>query len=163
MVDAVVSAMAESCDQHTITGDDRLHDDCSILPAIAALDLTAVNAYLCSESYALTPWKQADILVLEQIYRRFLHLLVTQKGVTLTPSRCIDEYWHAHILHTKRYVEDCQAIAGRYLHHHPDNPLSPDQETLSQGFDRTCQLYQQIFHEPLQVFVEDKPTAHSQQ
>ena len=66
-MDAAANAMAKSCDQHTITGDDRLHDDCSILPAIAALDLTAVNAYLCSESYALTPWKQADILVLERL------------------------------------------------------------------------------------------------
>ncbi|MCK2169091.1 glycine-rich domain-containing protein [Thalassospira xiamenensis] len=34
----------------------------------------------------------------------------------------VDSLWHTFILHTRRYHEFCDKLAGRYLHHLPDIP-----------------------------------------
>ena len=119
------------------------------------INLECINAYLCSDSYALIPWSHHHIKTLELLYRRFLHLIVTHPTIPLTPSRCIDEYWHAHILHTRRYIDDCTNIAGRYIHHHPDDSRNPDPESLKVAFQNTCDLYEQTFGEPLVIFKDD--------
>ena len=128
-----------------------------MIPDYTAFDinLERINAYLCSESYILTPWSQDHICTLELLYRRFLHLNVTHPTTPLAPSGCIDEYWHAHILHTSRYIDDCTNIAGRYIHHQPDDSRNPDPESLKVFFQNTCDLYEKTFGEPLLVFKDD--------
>jgi hypothetical protein len=39
----------------------------------------------------------------------------------LVPSQLVDAGWHAFILHTADYAEFCQRVAGRFIHHRPDN------------------------------------------
>ncbi|MBL1099478.1 glycine-rich domain-containing protein [Streptomyces coffeae] len=39
----------------------------------------------------------------------------------LTPSRVVDEGWHALILHTQLYRELCRRL-GRFVHHVPEAP-----------------------------------------
>jgi len=39
----------------------------------------------------------------------------------LRPSRLVDLGWHAFLLHTREYAEFCDRIAGRFLHHEPDD------------------------------------------
>lgn len=42
-------------------------------------------------------------------------------GRPLTPSATVDIGWHAFILFTREYAEFCQRVAGRFLHHVPDD------------------------------------------
>jgi anti-sigma regulatory factor (Ser/Thr protein kinase) len=38
----------------------------------------------------------------------------------LSPSETIDAGWHAFILHTADYAEFCDRVAGRFIHHRPN-------------------------------------------
>ena len=75
-------------------------------------------------------------------YRRFLAMAMLFPDDEIMPiSEDMDHVWHAHILHTVQYEEDCQALFGEYLHHEPaDTPIPP--------FDlreRTRALHQMAF------------------
>lgn len=39
----------------------------------------------------------------------------------LHPTRRIDWAWHMFILHTRDYTAFCERVAGRYMHHQPDD------------------------------------------
>ena len=54
-------------------------------------------------------WQEssADLAIKE--YRQFLFDCYTSKEPK-SPSKLVDEVWHDHILHTKKYAEDCQKI-----------------------------------------------------
>ncbi|HJV33365.1 MAG TPA: hypothetical protein VJ694_05045 [Patescibacteria group bacterium] len=52
-------------------------------------------------------------------YQRFLVLRVLHPDKRIRPMAGADALWHAHILDTRRYHADCQAIFGEYLHHDP--------------------------------------------
>lgn len=39
----------------------------------------------------------------------------------LRPSVLVDMGWHAFLLHTRAYAEFCDRIAGRFVHHEPDD------------------------------------------
>ena len=63
----------------------------------------------------------SDMTQIENLYRSFLWLCRQYPGNRLAPSRIIDDYWHQHILDTKKYEQDCSAIFGYFLHHAPTN------------------------------------------
>jgi hypothetical protein len=50
----------------------------------------------------------------------YLQLCAANTGPALVPSKMVDIGWHAFILHTMDYAEFCQRIAGRFLHHVPE-------------------------------------------
>ncbi|MFI7230785.1 glycine-rich domain-containing protein [Nonomuraea angiospora] len=52
----------------------------------------------------------------------FLYACAHSPGTTLTPSPEVDLGWHAFILDTHAYSDFCQRIAGRFLHHNPEEP-----------------------------------------
>lgn len=74
-------------------------------------------------------WIRKDAEDTAHYYRNFLFLV--KKGrhghfndapETLKPipaSYDVDEFWHMHILDTRKYIDDCNAIFGSYLHHYP--------------------------------------------
>ena len=66
-------------------------------------------------------WLQKDAEKTCQLYRNFLFMKkkYAENGVKVPPSRDVDEFWHYHILDTKKYHEDCNTIFGYYLDHHP--------------------------------------------
>jgi hypothetical protein len=55
----------------------------------------------------------------------------------------MDEFWHMHILDTKAYRKDCEAIFGHYLDHYPY--LGIDENTnlddLGNAFQKTQELF----------------------
>ena len=55
----------------------------------------------------------------ERRYRRFLYLLSADLGLRGVPTPEIDEFWHQHILNTRKYWQDCKSLRGSYLHHLP--------------------------------------------
>ena len=47
-------------------------------------------------------------------------------GRPLSPSLLVDVGWHTFILYTREYAEFCRQVAGRFLHHVPDDEADPD-------------------------------------
>lgn len=83
---------------------------------IAALDLEPVRQKLRSK----LGWTDDRIAAAEAEYRDFLTLLARHPGETVVPwSEDLDEMWHYHILDTRKYAADCQAIFGRFINHNP--------------------------------------------
>ena len=77
-------------------------------------------------------------------YRNYLWLLKnygTEKP--LPPSEDIDEFWHHHILDTEKYIEDCDAVFGGYLHHYPY--YGHDGKTTLTDLNRTFLETQKIY------------------
>jgi hypothetical protein len=77
---------------------------------------------------------------IEGEYRQFLFLLATHPDATLVPwSADVDEFWHQHILDTTKYAADCNALAGRLIHH-PQHPVEGS-AAHSLAFAETRKLY----------------------
>lgn len=54
----------------------------------------------------------------------FLYACAKNPGAGLSPSPQVDIGWHAFLMHTRAYGDFCQTIAGRFIHHTPDEPGS---------------------------------------
>lgn len=81
-------------------------------------------------------------------YKRFLALATKYPDATLVPSVLVDEVWHQHILDTRRYQTDCNAIFGHFFHHNPRRPASGAEEARMQAaFRQTNMLYRSEFGE----------------
>ncbi|MBW1600994.1 hypothetical protein JJV70_02510 [Streptomyces sp. JJ66] len=52
---------------------------------------------------------------------RFVATAARYPTVAITPSRVVDEGWHALILHTALYTNLCAQL-GRFVHHYPERP-----------------------------------------
>ncbi len=116
------------------------------------LDLNYINKHMCSVYYPLPRWSPDLVAVCQLLYKRFLWLLVKFPDELLTPTCDIDEFWHNHILHTKRYIADCNALLGHYIHHQPSDPGDIKESIIvKKQFQRTQELYAQEYGEVLQV------------
>ena len=86
-------------------------------------------------------------------YRRFLVLKMENPRVKLAPTSLADKAWHMHILDTRRYAEDCEAMFGRFLHHHPSyKGVESDEreDVLTRASEMMAALYSKRFgHDPL--------------
>ena len=56
----------------------------------------------------------------------FLAACADNPRAGLAPSPEVDKGWHAFILHTADYAEFCDRVAGRFIHHLPDEPGEED-------------------------------------
>lgn len=54
------------------------------------------------------------------MYKQFLMLKAEYPDRHLVPPVAVDHALHAHILHTRQYARDMQAIFGGFLHHDPE-------------------------------------------
>lgn len=72
------------------------------------IDLESVKARVKRDHPAI------DVDAVEAQYREFLRI-----GAGQPPSEAVDRFWHAHILDTKKYAQDCHHLFGRFLHHMP--------------------------------------------
>ncbi|MFZ2315116.1 MAG: hypothetical protein WAW86_05605 [Gammaproteobacteria bacterium] len=113
---------------------------------LAQLDLDYIVKAMCSADYALPQWTEEDAKHCARLYKNFLFLFKKHFPEPLVPTRLIDEFWHNHILYTKRYTEDCLNIFGHYLHH---EPASGDEgaERLVEQFMKTQRYYFEEFGE----------------
>src|SRR3989339_1716291 len=122
------------------------------------LDLGYICKKMCSEHYELPRWSPDLIQICEKLYKRYLWLLVKYPNEGLVPTREIDEFWHNHILYTKNYTRDCQALACRYLHHnHSDRDDEEEIAALVPLFLHTKERYFQEFGEELVVLAAVHP------
>jgi hypothetical protein len=60
----------------------------------------------------------------ERIMNQALAFLVTcarNHGAGLAPCKSVDIGWHTFLMYTREYAEFCDRVAGRFIHHRPDD------------------------------------------
>ena len=79
----------------------------------------------------------------EDLYRKFLALNLIYRDQKICPTGPIDEFWHAHILDTLAYEQDCKEIFGIYLHHFPYFGMRgvEDRKDLERTFEKSRMLF----------------------
>lgn len=116
------------------------------ISAIAALDLTPIKfkATRQEDGYGWTP-EYAERIALA--YKRYLMLHAKYPDRMLAPDQEVDHFWHLHILDTRKYAADCEAIFGYFLHHYPYFGLrgEDDAKALQAAFEMTQALSAQEF------------------
>lgn len=85
---------------------------------IEALNLDPIKIKLMDSSSG-KGWSRHQCDVVEKWYKRFLTLNFQYPEKTIVPTHEIDEFWHYHILDTRKYAEDCQNVFGSFFHHFP--------------------------------------------
>jgi hypothetical protein len=83
-------------------------------------------------------------------YRKFLALHLANPGADIVPCKLVDEIWHQHILDTRAYADDCQALFGEFLHHYPYFGMNgpDDARALNDAYVSTIACYRAAFGEP---------------
>lgn len=117
---------------------------------IAGMDLRLIKLKLMDPREG-PGWSKEDTDRVETQYRKWLYLVLVHPNEEIVPTQEIDEFWHQHILDTRAYFADTEAIFGHYLHHFPYFGVrsEEDRAALARAFDRTQSLYLQTFNEPM--------------
>ena len=84
---------------------------------------------------------------MEREYRRYLAIVAAHPGEKLPISSKVDDLWHAHILHTKDYVDFTQALAGRLIGHVPTKSEDERQALECCYINGTLKRYLEMFEE----------------
>ena len=113
--------------------------------SVDCLDLRRLRHKYTESSEAEMSGAQWDAAELE--YRRFLTLKRFYPAVALVPSKQVDTIWHAHILDTRAYREDCHRVFGRFIDHYPYFGIygADDYQELTDAFAHTVTLYERHF------------------
>lgn len=116
--------------------------------AISSLNFEAIRFSL-AQTEDRPGWPIKKIILIEKWYRRFLFLIYKYPDKTIVPTKDIDMFWHYHILDTHKYISDCQAVFGEYLHHFPYFGArgKEDRRNLSKAFKETERLFRLHFNE----------------
>lgn len=65
-------------------------------------------------------WTYQQTMCAINRYKIFLFLIYLYPHTPLVPTQEIDQVWHCHILHTRKYREDCQMLFGYFIDHEPN-------------------------------------------
>lgn len=88
--------------------------DAELLDTINKLNLSEVKNYLIGE----LNWSLETADNVGAKYRRFLFLAGKYGPANIVPwDDTILAFWKAHILHTRKYFEDCKSVFGGYFHY----------------------------------------------
>lgn len=124
--------------------------------------ITAIDFRLITDKLAAAHplWSDSFIRRAIRAYKQFLFVSrkARQQGVRVTPHKAVDEVWHEHVLITKHYMADCNAIFGHYLHHHPGEVGKPSTQDQT-AFTDTNRLVRKYFgtNEDPRKALEDMP------
>jgi hypothetical protein len=121
------------------------HDVNSALEAVSQIDFSPINRKLQSENPA--QWTDETLAEAETNYRRFLALNLLYPSTTLSVNKIVDEYWHQHILDTRKYAADCEKVFGYFLHHYPYFGIAgeEDRKQNADAFSATARLWEGAF------------------
>jgi hypothetical protein len=114
-----------------------------IIARIALIDLGPIKFKLAHEDGISTE----KLVSMEDLYRKYLVLTQLFPGETIVPTKFIDTMWHAHILDTAKYRDDCQLVFGIFLDHFPYLGLrgAEDAVALATSFTSTQKLFLEVF------------------
>src|SRR5687768_10027710 len=116
-----------------------------VLDCILAIDLSPIKVKLAHSK----GWTLEYSTEVEKWYKRFLFLSYKFSEHIIVVNNVIDEFWHNHILDTRKYIEDCNIIFGKYLHHFPYFGMRGDEDkkNLIKAFEETNRLFFEEFGE----------------
>ncbi len=108
------------------------------------LDLEPIKKQLMQSG-----WTCQQTTVAINHYKMFLSILYLYPHTPLVPTQEIDVVWHCHILHTRKYRQDCQMLFGHFIEHEPDRELwgIANQSSLDTAFAQTAALLAEYFSE----------------
>jgi len=117
-----------------------------MIEAIEKLDLEPIKFKLMDPEDG-EGWSRDFVEHLERQYKRYLTLVAKYPREAIAPAKEVDRFWHAHILDTRKYVDDCERVFGFYLHHFPYFGLrgGDDAAALARAGKRTRELYEAEF------------------
>ena len=72
---------------------------------------------------------EADRIITDTI--SFLTVCAANPHEQFRPSKQVDLGWHQFILNTHDYAEFCDRIAGRFIHHVPDEFAAPERRATA--------------------------------
>jgi hypothetical protein len=124
-------------------------DVAGAMERVARIDLSKISRKLQYDDP--DQWTEEAIAEAEETYRRFLALNLLYPGETIAVNHVLDEYWHAHILDTQAYADDCAAVFGSLLHHYPyfGLPGEPDEGENVPAYGVTQKVWIEAFGVPL--------------
>lgn len=110
------------------------------------MDLEPIMVKVMDEEEGLG-WALDFTLRVAQEYKKYLVLCRENPGSAIVPSKFVDEFWHFHILDTRKYQQDCERFMGYFLHHFPYFGMrgKEDQENLTSAWAETLALYVERF------------------
>jgi hypothetical protein len=130
-----------------IISDKKIYPN-ELLNAVMSFDLSKVSTRVIKDNPDLAD----QILGIELEYRKFMYLCATKpKNLAISvPCKKVDEFWHCHIIHTKLYMNFCQVLGVRYIHHSPhDESTTTEQKQLA--WNNLIHSYQETFGNFLQT------------
>lgn len=94
---------------------------------LKALNLSPIAAYLMNPHNGYG-WCRRQALQAIGRYKTFLFVCYLYPQIRLVPTQEIDCVWHAHLLHTRLYRQDCQRLFGYFIDHEPDSAFEGEAE-----------------------------------
>ncbi|MDO8508520.1 MAG: glycine-rich domain-containing protein-like [Nanoarchaeota archaeon] len=121
-----------------------------LMDKISKLDLDPIKYKLMHKDEGEGKgWDREKVDLVEEQYKRFLYMSATHSKSSIVPTKDIDEFWHYHILDTRKYAEDCQNTFGFFVHHFPYLGLRGEEDVklLHISFKDTQEKYKRMFGE----------------
>ena len=120
------------------------------LEKLRALDLSTIAAKLMHPENGCG-WTEQQALKAIDRYKAFLFVSYLDPEVLLVPTQEIDRVWHCHILHTRKYRQDCEMLFGYFIDHEPESESSDEgsSDDLDAAFVQTQVLlaaFEQYFN-----------------
>ena len=111
---------------------------------IRSLDLEPIKFKMMSEEDGAGMTLEA-VNKLERQYKFFLLAIGKNPGMSIVPTKSIDEMWHYHILDTELYMAQCKEVFGRFVHHFPYFGIrnNQDAENLKSAFEKSLPIYEE--------------------
>lgn len=119
------------------------------LEQLKALDLSAIGAYLMNPKNGYS-WTRQQTLRAINRYKTFLFITHLYPQLMLVPTQEIDSVWHCHILHTRKYRQDCIMLFNNFIDHEPeteraDQINSPNLEAAFAQTQALLALFERYF------------------
>jgi len=94
-------------------------------------------------------WPRQKIARSLMRYLMFLTLVYLYPNTVLVPTQEIDRVWHCHILHTRKYRQDCEMLFGYFIDHEPETNRKQGEgySGLTSAFAQTRSLFEHHFGE----------------
>lgn len=117
------------------------------------LDLSPIAVYLMNPQNGYG-WTRQQVFHAIRRYKTFLFVSYLYPEIPLVPTPDIDCVWHCHILHTRKYRQDCEMLFGYFIDHEPNSKHwgEANQQTLDDTLAQTQALLSQFergFEEPV--------------
>lgn len=116
--------------------------------ALDEYDMSFVREKVLSEG-ELT---RAELPVLEHEFKRFMKLVLREKGPLAMIDRRVDEFWHSFILFTPQYRKFCYEIIGFFVDHQPRTSQTP---VPIGAIDNFVKAYKKHFGDIPELWVEN--------